>query len=115
MAMRGRAGDPNTLGTRTVAQGVAVRACGTPGASAGLGPGTGHPDLQARGRAPRDAAGLARHARDDGPRVGNTSQQVADMLGHASQAITERSYIDGGRAEAAGRRAGWRVLDGSSR
>jgi hypothetical protein len=30
-----------------------------------------------------------------GREVGNTSQQVADMLGHASPAITERSYIDG--------------------
>jgi integrase len=50
-----------------------------------------------------------------GREVGNTSQQVADMLGHASPVITERAYIDGGRAEAAGRRAGWRMLEGAQR
>lgn len=50
-----------------------------------------------------------------GREVGNTSQQVADMLGHASPVITERAYIDGGRAEAAGRRAGWRTLEGAQR
>lgn len=48
-----------------------------------------------------------------GREVGNTSQQVADLLGHASPAITEGgAYVDGGRAAAAARRVGWRVLDG---
>ena len=30
-----------------------------------------------------------------GRELGNTSQQVADLLGHASPAITDRAYIDG--------------------
>ena len=47
-----------------------------------------------------------------GREVGNTSQQVADLLGHASPAITDRSYIDGQRAAAAERRAALRVLEG---
>jgi integrase/recombinase XerC len=51
-----------------------------------------------------------------GREVGNTSQQVADLLGHASPAITEGgSYIDRDRAGAADRRAALRVLDGGRR
>jgi hypothetical protein len=47
-----------------------------------------------------------------GREVGNTSQQVADLLGHASPTITDRSYIDGQRAAAAERRTALRVLAG---
>ena len=47
--------------------------------------------------------------------LGNTSQQVADLLGQASPTITDRSYIDGQRAAAADRRAGLRVLTGGRR
>lgn len=37
---------------------------------------------------------------------------AAGLMGHASPAITDRSYIDGQRAAAAERRAALRVLDG---
>jgi integrase len=48
-----------------------------------------------------------------GREVGNTAQQVADMLGHASPAITEGgSYIDRERAAAAERSTALRVLAG---
>jgi len=51
-----------------------------------------------------------------GREVGNTSQQVADLLGHASPAITEGgAYVDRQRAAAAARRAGWSVLEGGRR
>jgi integrase len=50
-----------------------------------------------------------------GRELGNTSQQVADLLGHASPAITDRAYIDGQRAAAADRRAALLVLDGGRR
>ena len=42
-----------------------------------------------------------------GREVGQTSQRIADMLGHATPAITEGAYIDSERAAAAARRAGW--------
>lgn len=54
------------------------------------------------------AATIAREA-------GATSQLVAATLGHASPAITERSYIDAGRAAVAERRAALRVLEGGRR
>lgn len=45
-----------------------------------------------------------------GREIGHTSQQVADLLGHASPVITNRSYIDGERAAAADRAAALLVL-----
>lgn len=50
-----------------------------------------------------------------GREIGSTSQQIADLLGHASPAITERSYIDGQRAAAADRKAALGVLAGGKR
>jgi hypothetical protein len=52
----------------------------------------------------------ARHARDHGKELGETSQRVADARAHASTSMTERSYIDRDRAEVAAVERGWRVL-----
>ncbi|HEX2691958.1 MAG TPA: hypothetical protein VHN14_35360 [Kofleriaceae bacterium] len=59
-------------------------------------------------RAAWDAATTAREA-------GATSQLVAATLGHASPAITEAAYTDGGRAQAAQRKTAVRVLEGELR
>jgi integrase len=50
-----------------------------------------------------------------GREVNRTSQEVADMLGHASPQITESAYIDRQRAGAADRAAAWRALEGAHR
>lgn len=47
--------------------------------------------------------------------LGNLSQQVATLLGHASPAITERAYIDGERAAVAARRRAMTVLEGGQK
>lgn len=49
-----------------------------------------------------------------GKELNELTQRVADVLGHEGPAITERSYIDRERAEAAAVERGWQVLEGGT-